>query len=106
MYYTKMFSECKNDLKTTWKLIREVTCSRKMQSDKLPEYFRHEGGVIKSPNEIANQFNKYFSEVGPNLAAKIPSSSKDFTEFLGAPNEQEFKFTEMSEMRILNFMKI
>ena len=52
-------------------------------------------GVIKSPNEIANQFNKYFSEVGPNLAEKIPNSSKHFTGFLGAPNEQEFKFTEM-----------
>ena len=39
LHYGKLFSDCKTDLKTTWKLIREVTCSRKLQRDKLPEFF-------------------------------------------------------------------
>ena len=98
MYYSNLFSECKTDLKATWKLVREVTCSGKQQSESLPEYFRHEGNILRSPQDIANSFNKYFSEVRPNLATKIPSSTKTFADFLGAPNEQEFKFTEMSEM--------
>ena len=97
MYYNKTFSECKADLKATWQLIREVTCSKKVQRDKLPEYFRYQGNILTSPQEIANNFNQYFSDVGPSLAAKIPSSNRKFTDFLGTPNKEEFKFTEMSE---------
>ena len=97
LHYGKLFSDCKTDLKTTWKLIREVTCSRKLQRDKLPEFFRQEGNIFTSPQDIANNFNQYFSQVGPNLAAKIPKSNKKFTDILGAPNEEEFKFTEISE---------
>ena len=105
MQYNKTFSECKADLKATWQLIREVTCSKKVQRDKLPEYFRYQGNILTSPQEIANNFNQYFSEVGPSLAAKIPSSNRKFTDFLGTPNKEGFKFTEMSEFRILNFIK-
>ena len=72
-HYSKLFLESKEDLKSTWKLIREVTCSRKVQRDSLPEYFRYQGNIVTSPQDIANNFNKYFSEVGPNLAPKIPS---------------------------------
>ena len=31
---------------------------------------------------IASSFNDYFVNVGPNLAAKIPSNSKVFAEYL------------------------
>ena len=61
--------------------------------------------MVMKTIDIANNFYKYFSEVGPNLAAKIQSSNKSFKDFLGAPNTEEFKFTEMSEIRILNFIK-
>ena len=103
LHYSKLFCDCKADLKATWKPIRGVTCSRKLQCDKLPEFFRHQGNIVTSSQDIANNFNQYFSQVGPKLAAKIPRSNKNFTHFLGAPNEEEFKLTEMSESRILNF---
>ena len=105
LYYSKRFTDCKDDLKTTWKLIREVSCSRKVQKDNLPDYFRWKGNIIRGPQEIANNFNRYFTEVGPDLASKIPDSKKHFSNFLGTPNKQDFKFSEMSEIRILNFIK-
>ena len=105
LYYDNLFTECKNDLKSTWKLIREVTCSRKLQKDTLPEYFRFCGDIVRSPQDVANNFNQYFTEVGPKLASSIPTTEKNFTDFLGTSNNQQFKFSEMSETRILNFIK-
>ena len=32
--------------------------------------------------KIANGFNKYFTEIGPKLASLIPTSSKDFKQFM------------------------
>ena len=32
--------------------------------------------------KIANGFNKYFTEIGPKLASSIPTSSKDFKQFM------------------------
>ena len=98
LYYNEMFSECKNNLKTTWKLVREVSCTKKTNKDSLPDYFCFQSNILRNPQEIANNFNKYFTEIGPNLASKIPSSNKHFSEFLGAPLEQEFKFSELSEI--------
>jgi hypothetical protein len=99
-----MFSECKNDLKTTWKLIKEVTCTNKISKHSLPEYFMYNNNVLRGPEEIANGFNKFFSEIGPQLASKIPESQTDFKNYLGKKQETEFKFSEMSEVRILRFI--
>ena len=80
--------------------MRDVSCSKKRQKDSLPEYFRYRNNILRSPQEIANNFNKYFTEIGPDLAQKIPSSRKHFSDFLGAPNTEDFQFSEMSELRI------
>ena len=32
--------------------------------------------------KIANEFNKYFTEIGPKLASSIPTSSKDVKQFM------------------------
>ena len=104
-YYFEQFTDCKNNLKETWKLVRDVSCSKKRQKDSLPEYFRYKNDILRSPQEIASNFNKYFTEIGPDLAQKIPSSRKHFSDFLGAPNTEDFQFSEMSELRIMNFVK-
>ena len=99
-----MFDDCKRDLKSTWKLVREVSCTKKGQAKQLPEYFKYSGNTLTSPQEIAESFNKFFTEIGPKLAKEIPKSDKHFTDFLSSPNPQNFQFSELSEMRILNFV--
>ena len=104
-HYNEMFDACKRDLKLTWKLVREVSCTRKGQARQLPEYFRYQGNTIRSPQEIANNFNQFFTEIGPQLADKIPKSKKHLKDFLSTPSPLDFQFTELSEQRILNFVK-
>ena len=104
VYYSQCFSECKDDLKQTWNLIREVA-SKKKQKDTLPDWFRVNNTVIRDSQEIANQFNAFFTEAGPKLANEIPKSSIPFTDFLGKPNTSHFQFSSVSEIRILDFVK-
>ena len=105
LYYSEKFSQCKNDLRETWKLVREVSCTKAKQRDKLPDFFRHQGKVLLDPKEISDAFNKYFAEIGPNLANNVPTSSKLFSDFLGPKTESEFQFSELSETRLFNFIK-
>ena len=105
LYYSEKFSQCRSDLRETWKLIREVSCTKVRQRDKIPDFFRHQGRILCDPIDIANEFNKYFTEIGPNLAEKIPKSTKSFSDFLGSRNESDFQFSELSAERLFNFVK-
>ena len=42
---------------------------------------------IFDKNCIANSFNDYFVNIGSNLAAKIPSSEKHFSDYLQQTNK-------------------
>ena len=105
LYYFDKFSQCKTDLRETWKLVREVSCSKAKQRDKLPDFFRQKDRILHDPREISDAFNKYFVEIGPKLAEKVPTSSKLFSDFLGPKTESDFKFSELSETRLFNFIK-
>ena len=65
----------------------------------MPSIFRADSRETSNPKEIANFFCKYFTNIGPNLASKIPVSEKSHNSFLppklvnsiflDAVNEQE-----------------
>ena len=80
-YYDRKFDSAKNDLKLTWKLLKEVINKRKSKSP-LPSSFKAEGRSITDPTEIANRFCKYFTNIGPRLASAIPAVSPTFRSFL------------------------
>jgi hypothetical protein len=105
LHFSKCFTACKDDLRQTWSLIREVTSSNKNQKDTLPDWFRVNNKIITDSQDIANQFNQYFAEVGPKLAEKIPESSVPFTSFLGEPSDTHFQFSTVSELKIFEVVK-
>jgi hypothetical protein len=52
------------------------------------------------PQDIANQFNIFFRDIGPQLAEKISPSNKDFREFL-TPNEVDSMINELNASNAL-----
>ena len=48
----------------------------------MPSTFRVTDREISDPVEIANGFCDYFTNLGPSLAEKIPTSNKPFSSFL------------------------
>ena len=71
----------KNDIKSTWKVLNEIL-NRNNRRRQLPSVFNHNSIEISDPKEIADQFCKYFTNIGPSLASKIPRSLNSFSHFL------------------------
>ena len=81
-------------------MIREVIGTKK-QKDQIPQFFIHNGQFINDYLEIANGFNTFFSQVGPNLASDIPQSDTTFKDYLPDSNPIMFEFSRISEIDIL-----
>ena len=70
-YYNKRLEENKNNLKGTWKILNQVIGNKKASTD-LPTYFTNDNKIIENMNEVVNEFNYFFVNVGPILANAIP----------------------------------
>ena len=69
MYYTPTFAIYKNDIKQTWTIIK-VTLHRKTKCE-LPNQFFIGNRAVTNPDEIANEFNEYFVNIGRLLSEQI-----------------------------------
>ena len=68
--------------KKTWKIMKEIIGKTKNTNDSFPRKILINNTEIFKKEQIAKEFNKYFVNVGSNLAAKIPSSEKHFSEYI------------------------
>ena len=105
MYLHRTFNLYKGDIKKTWLIINE-TLSNKKTSD-LSQSFRIGNKLISDPNEIANELNKYFINIGKQILKQIvPTQS--FQSYLTSPTNKRFKLMEVDDneiMRIVNNLK-
>ena len=91
-FYESCFLKFKNDIKQTWITIKNILNKNSVQN-KFPEYFLINGKHVSDPGVIANSFNMYYTNIGPDLAASIvPPLNKCFDEYLTSPVSQEFNF--------------
>ena len=81
-YYELQVDEAQNNMKQTWNIINELIGKKSKQNAKLPSQFMDNTDTITIPNEIANRFNNYFTNVGPTLSRQIKKTPKKFTEYL------------------------
>ena len=72
-YHNQKFLECGNDCKKAWQTINEVLGKPKSFSD-IPNKFVSNEKVLSGSLDIANGFNDFFSEIGPNLTKHFPKS--------------------------------
>ena len=113
-YYKSQFLKYSHDCKNTWKLLNEVA-GRKAKKNELPSYFKK---VIHRPNgqqpieiklydnkTIANEFNLYFANVGPDLSRKINYIGKKRVEsYLFSTIDSRFQFRTTTHEEVLNFI--
>ena len=71
-YFENQFIKYKNNVKLTWQTINQVL-HRNKNKGRLSDSFREKNKDVSFPDPvvIANRFNEYFVNVGPNLAKKI-----------------------------------
>ena len=78
LYYTRTFAIYKNNIKQTWAIIKD-TLQRKLKCE-TPSQFVIGNHTVTNPYEIANEFNKYFVNIGRLLSEQTtsPHNSKEY----------------------------
>ena len=81
-YYSALFKKYEDNARMEWKIMKEITGKIKVLDNTFPIKIVINKKEIFDKKNIANEFNSYFTNVGPNLAAKIPHSEKHFSDYL------------------------
>ena len=80
-YFAMKLESAKSDLKHTWRILNDLI--RKPKSKTIyPESFHFNDTETADPQIISNTFNKYFANIGANLAKVIPNTFVNFTHYL------------------------
>jgi len=103
-YYYQQFKHCDHNIKATWKVINELIGNDPPSHDLAPTPLCIDNTQFTNPNDIANKFNDYFSNVGVTLANKIPQAPKSYCDYLPAPNPHSFQLRPTSTSEILNLL--
>ena len=80
-YYLNKFDLAKGNIIKTWNILKGLIKSDYSPTENISE-INSGGTVITNKQTIADTFNEYFVNVGPNLAAKIPSVQGDFLSYI------------------------
>ena len=73
-HFEEIFNSAKHDTNLTWKHINSLLHKGRNQTN-YPDTFTEGGRTNNDPNDIADAFNNFFVNLGPQLAGKIPTSS-------------------------------
>ena len=92
-YYSKKFNQAKNDIKSTWNTINELL-GKKKSNTPLPRSFLNDNNEeVSDPKLIANDFNDFFVNAGPNLAKNFNRDTDGFYKFLkGSYNDSMYLY--------------
>ena len=81
-YFQEKLSFYKNDIKNTWKTLKDVIGKTKINENRLPKKIALENKEITDQKTIAEKFNEFYVNVGPNLASKIPQNNNNYKSYL------------------------
>ena len=73
-YYYNQFTRYESDIINTWQTIKSVL-NKNRSSRKMQTKFCVKGKIIEGDLKIANEFNKFFTEIGPKLAEEISQNT-------------------------------
>ena len=63
-YYRKLFADCNNNIKSTWKSINSLIRNCKSSSGKIDEIL-HDGETLSDSKLIGDVFNDFFTNIVP-----------------------------------------
>ena len=81
-YHSQKILEYKNSANKTWNIMKEVMGKTNKSGSRLPTKLAINKIDVTSEIGVANEFNKFFTNIGPELAEKIPIASRTFESFL------------------------
>ena len=103
-YYEYAFNRHRFDIKNTWGVINEII-SKSAKTKSFPDIFKDGQHELSDDREIANRFNAFFTNVGPDQSRNIRyNGNKTHQTYLTQDNDTEFNFTDVNDDIILNII--
>ena len=101
-YYSEFFKINKMNIKKIWSGIREIVNIRNNISPKITQL---NGKIMDKPNDVANQLNNFFANVGHLTESSIPRSENiSPLKFLKQRNQLDFLLAHVSHDEVLEII--
>ena len=102
-HYSKLLSDAKGNIKDTWKNLN-AAMNKKKSSTEFPT---HETNIVNK-QIIADEFNNFFVNVGPNLAMNIPvvNNAASVYDYMGQPNLNSMFINPVNEAEVIRIIKL
>ena len=106
IYYSTLLDKEKNNIKGTWKILNTII-RKGQQSSPLPDKFMSNGKTVTHKKYIANGFNDFFVNVGPNLAKdiNIPNENIHVLDYLKSQNPESMFLASVEESELINIVR-
>ena len=104
LYYKSIISKHNNSSKNLWSTFGKILNSKKIRHNKISS-LNINGENQTEPNKISESFNKFFSEIGGNLAKNFPNDYSEFRNYLGEPVSHSMFLYHTSESEIAKIIK-
>ena len=105
-YYYLCFTKYKNDLKNTWITIKDILNKKSNNKHNFPEHFKIDGSTVSDKETIANKFNLFFCNIGPNVANNIGNIIEhgSFKNYLNSPCSDVSNFKPVEEADVIKII--
>ena len=95
----------KSNLRNSWRILKEVINKKKRST--VSSKFIVKNSVITDKKSVTNGFNTFFTNIGPTLANKIPSTNLSATNYIRQGRLKDSIFLNpTSEEEIRNIIKL
>ena len=96
-YYSDVLEKNNNNIKATWDIVNSIIKKKSTQSS-VPNTFVYEGKIFKGHRSIADGFNDFFVNVGPNFAKQMPLyDNKDIVDYMNTYNDKSMFLLPVTE---------
>ena len=103
-HYESYFDEMNTNIKKTWEGIRKIVNVKKSTKFSI-SHLNINGKTIDEPIDIANNFNNFFVNVGPETEKNVPRvPNQSPTQFLKNRNQIDFIVAHISEEEIIDII--
>ena len=103
-YERQLFENCRRDSKLIWDNINKIL-GRNNHKINIPDEINDENGSkLSNLRDIANGFNEYYVNVGPNLARKIHSNDLDKPRLPSSKNPNSLYFFPTGADEVANLI--
>ena len=92
-YHLSLFNNCRKNMRKSWEIINDLMC-RTVKRDRIKSLVV-DGKIFEADHEIAEEFNRYFSNIAIQLERNLPSVSPSSSRV--AVNENSFFLRPMCE---------